>query len=188
MTNNLTLNGTVNPDFAEVESDAGQFVIDPRQSLFFPEKRPFFLDGLEQFNVPRNLIYTRRIAKPEAALKLTGKMAGTSIGVLSACDDQSLSATGSDPTYYNIVRAQRDLGGQSRIGMAYTDRVVGGDYNRVADIDGRVVFGKVYSGSFQFAQSYDKTRGVVHNAPLWDASSRAQRQAVRVSLCHERHR
>ena len=51
MTNNLTLNGTVNPDFAEVESDAGQFVIDPRQALFFPEKRPFFLEGLEQFNV-----------------------------------------------------------------------------------------------------------------------------------------
>ena len=170
MTSNLTLNGTIYPDFAEVESDAGQFVIDPRQSLFFPEKRPFFLDGLEQFNVPRNLIYTRRIAKPEAALKLTGKMAGTSIGVLSATDDQSLSATGSDATYYNIVRAQRDLGGQSRIGMAYTDRVVGDDYNRVADIDGRVVFGKVYSGAFQFAQSYDKTGGVVRNAPLWDVS------------------
>ena len=45
MTNNLTLNGTVRPDFAEVESDAGQIVIDPRQALFFPEKRPFFLEG-----------------------------------------------------------------------------------------------------------------------------------------------
>src|SRR2546426_8897637 len=41
----LTLNGAVNPDFAEVESDAGQFVIDPRQALYFPEKRPFFLEG-----------------------------------------------------------------------------------------------------------------------------------------------
>jgi hypothetical protein len=170
MTSNLTLNGTVHPDFAEVESDAGQFLIDPRQSLFFPEKRPFFLDGIEQFSVPRNLIYTRRIAKPEAALKLTGKMAGTSIGVLSARDDQTLSTTGRDATYYNIVRAQRDLGDQSRIGMAYTDRVVGGDYNRVADVDGRIVFGKVYSGSFQIAQSYDKTAGVVRNAPLWDVS------------------
>ena len=63
MTNNLTLNGTVQPDFAEVESDAGQFVIDPRQALFFPEKRPFFLEGLEQFSVPHKLIYTRRIAQ-----------------------------------------------------------------------------------------------------------------------------
>jgi len=170
MTSNLTLNGTIHPDFAEVESDAGQFVIDPRQSLFFPEKRPFFLEGLEQFNVPRNLIYTRRIAKPEAALKLTGKMAGTSIGVLSRLTIRvSLRRAATRPTTTSCG-PQRDLGGQSRIGMAYTDRVVGDDYNRVADIDGRVVFGKVYNGAFQLAQSYDKTRGVVWNAPLWDAS------------------
>ena len=48
---------------------------------------------------------------------------------------------------YNILRAQRDIGGQSRLGMAYTDRVVGNDYNRVADVDGRILFGQVYSGS-----------------------------------------
>ncbi len=168
LTNNLTLNGTVNPDFAEVESDAGQFVIDPRQSLYYPEKRPFFLDGLENFTVPHNLIYTRRIAKPEGALKLTGKVAGTSVGFLSANDDPSLSANGKYSTVYNILRAQRDIGGQSRLGMAYTDRVVGGDYNRVLDLDGRAVFGKVYSASFQYAESYDKTRNTVTNAPLWE--------------------
>src|SRR5262249_7536164 len=84
MTSKLRLKGTVRPDFAEVESDAGQAVIDPRQALFFPEKRPFFLDGLEQFTTPHSLIYTRRITKPEEALKLTGKVAGTSIGFLSA--------------------------------------------------------------------------------------------------------
>src|SRR2546426_12527237 len=125
----LTLNGAVNPDFAEVESDAGQFVIDPRQALFFPEKRPFFLEGLDAFNTPHNLIYTRRIAKPDGALKLTGKVAGTSIGVLSAADDRSLSPTGRDRAIYNVLRAQRDIGGQSRLGIAYTDRVLGGDYN-----------------------------------------------------------
>jgi hypothetical protein len=168
VTNNLTLNGTVRPDFAEVESDAGKFVIDPRQALFFPEKRPFFLEGLEQFNVPHNLIYTRRIAQPEGATKLTGKVAGTSIGFLTASDDPSLSTNGRYQTVYNILRAQRDLGGQSRIGMAYTDRIVGGDYNRVADVDGRLLFGRVYSGSFQFAESFDKTRGVARNAPLWE--------------------
>ena len=45
MTPNLTLNGTVNPDFSQVEADASQFTFDPRSALFFPEKRPFFLDG-----------------------------------------------------------------------------------------------------------------------------------------------
>ena len=123
VTNTLTLNGAVNPDFAEVESDAGQFAFDPRQSLFFPEKRPFFLEGLEQFNTPHSLIYTRRIVLPDAALKLTGKVAGTSIGVLSAADDRSVSPSGRDRVIYNIVRAQRDIGGQSRLGFAYTDRI-----------------------------------------------------------------
>ena len=64
ITPNLTMNGTVNPDFSQVESDAGQFSFDPRQALFFPEKRPFFLDGIEQFATPNNLIYTRRVVAP----------------------------------------------------------------------------------------------------------------------------
>src|SRR5438270_7467271 len=113
ITNTLTLNAAVNPDFAEVESDAGQFVIDPRQALFFPDKRRFFLDGLEQFSVPNNLIYTRRIAKPELATKITGKLAGTNIGFLSAADDPSLSFNGAYQTVYNIVRAPRDVGDRS---------------------------------------------------------------------------
>ncbi|HEX3866477.1 MAG TPA: hypothetical protein VHV78_06970, partial [Gemmatimonadaceae bacterium] len=64
--------------------------------------------------------------------------------------------------------AQRDIGGESRIGMVYTDRVVGADYNRVADVDGRIVFGKVYTEQFQYAESYDRDSGVVRNAPLWE--------------------
>ena len=168
ITNTLTLNAAVNPDFAEVESDAGQFVIDPRQALFFPEKRPFFLEGLEAFNTPHNLIYTRRIAQPDAALKLTGKVAGTSLGLLSAADDRTLSPTGRDRAFYNVFRALRDLGGKSRIGFAYTDRVLGDDYNRVADVDGRIVFGDVYSASFQGARSFDRANGVTHDAPLWE--------------------
>ncbi|HXT17257.1 MAG TPA: DUF5916 domain-containing protein [Gemmatimonadaceae bacterium] len=184
ITNNLTLNGTVRPDFAEVESDAGQFVIDPRQALFFPEKRPFFLDGLEQFSVPNNLIYTRRIAKPELATKITGKMAGTNIGFLSANDDPSLSFNGRYQTTYNILRAQRDVGDQSRIGMAYTDRAVGGDYNRVADVDGRLLFAQVWNGSFQYAESFDKTHDVAVNAPLWSGTlaRNGKRLGLRYSL------
>ena len=167
ITNTLTLNGAVNPDFAEVESDAGQFVIDPRQALFFPEKRPFFLEGLDAFHTPMTLIYTRRIAEPDVALKLTGKVGGTRLGILSAADDRSLSPSGDDRTFYNIFRAVKDLGGQSRLGVAYTDRVVGRDYNRVADIDSRIVFGDVYAATLQAAGSFDKTGDVTRNAPLW---------------------
>ena len=168
ISNALTLNGTVHPDFAEVESDAGQFVFDPRQALFFPEKRPFFLEGLDQFNTPHNLIYTRRIVSPDVALKLTGKVAGTSIGLLSALDSRTLSPSGHDRTVYNVIRAQRDVGGQSRLGIAYTDYARGADYNRVANVDGRWVFGQVYSASLQAAESFDKTSSVTRNAPLWE--------------------
>ena len=190
ITNNLTLTGTANPDFAEVESDAGQFVIDPRQALFFPEKRPFFLEGLEQFSVPHTLIYTRRIAQPDAAVKLTGKVAGTSVGFLSAADDRVALADGPrrDRTTTSCARSATSAT-QSRIGMAYTDRVVGGDYNRVADVDGRVVFGDVYYGARSSTrESYDKTRERGAERAAVGTQPRAQRQAVRLPLLDDGHR
>src|SRR5207253_755964 len=70
---NLTLNGTINPDFSQVEADVGQVLLNERFALFYPEKRPFFLDGLELFDTPNQLIYTRRIVAPVGGVKLTGK-------------------------------------------------------------------------------------------------------------------
>src|SRR5205807_7238884 len=109
------------------------------------------LEGSELFQVPQNLIYTRRIVQPVAAVKLTGNMHGTDIGLLSAVDQKFASATGDDNPFFNVVRAQRGLGHGSRIGIAYTDRVDGGNYNRVADIHGRLVFKDIYGLTFQLA-------------------------------------
>src|SRR5204862_5018646 len=139
VSDNLTLNGTIKPDFSQVESDAGQLAFDPRQALFCPEKRPFFLEGSELFQVPQNLIYTRRIVQPVAAVKLTGTTFGTDIGLLSAVDQKFASVTGSDNPIFNILRAQRSLGRGSRVGLAYTVRIEGGDYNRVTEVDSRLV-------------------------------------------------
>src|SRR5881409_3573849 len=115
---NLNLNGTIKPDFSQVESDAGQLAFDPRQALFFPEKRLFFLEGSELFQVPQGLIYTRRIVQPVAAAKLTGTAFGADFGLLSAVDRRFASATGLDHPVINLLRAQRNLGGRSRIGLA----------------------------------------------------------------------
>jgi Domain of unknown function (DUF5916) len=170
ITNNLTLNGTVNPDFSQIESDAGQFSFDPRSALFFPEKRPFFLDGLENFATPHSLVYTRRVIQPVGAVKLTGKVSGTSIAFMSAVDDVAGSASRLDHPVFNILRAQRDLGTSSKLGVTYTDRVDAGSYNRVADIDGSYLFGGLYSFQGQYAQSFTKLpSGTVLNAPLWHA-------------------
>jgi Domain of unknown function (DUF5916) len=169
VTNNLNFNATANPDFSQVESDAGQFLFDPRNELFFSEKRPFFLDGIEQFTTPNQLIYTRRIVQPVAAGKLTGKGLGTDIALLSAVDDPSVSPSGRDHPLYNLLRLQRDVGAKSRMGVVYTDQVVGRDFNRVAGVDARLLFGELYSLNLQLAGSHTRTAEVVTTAPLWYA-------------------
>src|SRR3989449_960621 len=167
VSDNLTLNGTIKPDFSQVESDAGQLAFDPRQALFFPEKRPFFLEGSELFQVPENLIYTRRIVQPVAAVKLTGTTFGTDIGLLSAVDHKFASATGTENPIFTILRAQKSLGRDSRVGLAYTDRIEGGDYNRVAEVDSRLVFKEIYGLNLQLAGSRTRVGGVTTTAPLW---------------------
>jgi hypothetical protein len=167
MTDNLTLNGTVKPDFSQVESDAGQLVFDPRQALFFPEKRPFFLEGSELFQVPQGLIYTRRIVQPVAAVKLTGTAGGIDIGLLSAVDQKFASGSGTENPIFTILRTQRSLGGGSRIGLAYTDRIEGSDYNRVAEIDSRIVFKDIYSVNLQLAGSRTRIADQTTTGPLW---------------------
>jgi hypothetical protein len=169
VTNNLTLNGTANPDFSQVESDAQQLAFDPRVELFFSEKRPFFLEGIEQFTTPNSLVYTRRILQPVAAVKLTGKAFDTDLGLLTAVDDRAASATGTDHPVYNVLRVQRDVGSQSRLGLVYTDKIDGGDYNRVAGADARLVFAGIYSGQFQLAGSRTRRSGVTETGPLWSA-------------------
>lgn len=169
ITNNLTLNGTANPDFAQIESDAGQVTFDPRQSLFFSEKRPFFLDGSEQFNTPNSLIYTRRVVQPVAAVKLTGNAFGTNVGLLSAVDDREVSFSGDDHPIYNILRVQRDVGARSRIGLVYTDKIDGDNYNRVLGLDGRFVFRGIYQAQFQVAGSRTRFFDTTTDAPLWFA-------------------
>src|SRR6266511_3464593 len=167
LSNSLTLNGTIKPDFSQVESDAGQLAFDPRLALFFAEKRPFFLEGSELFQVPQSLIYTRRIVQPVAAVKLTGTTFGTDIGLLSAVDQQFASATGRENPVFTIVRAQKSLGRGSRVGLAYTDRIEGGDYNRVAEVDSRLVFKEIYGLNLQLGASRTRTGGVTTTAPLW---------------------
>jgi hypothetical protein len=185
ITNNLTMNGTVNPDFSQIEADAGQLAFDPRAALFFAEKRPFFLDGSEQFRTPSNLIYTRRIVQPLGAVKLAGKVSGTDIAFLTAIDDAEIvrDANGTRPRFA-IARVQRDIGAQSRVGLAYTDRAVGDNWNRVANADARFVFGKIYDARVQFAQSFTAEGGRNWDAPLWDArfARNGRRFGMRYSL------
>jgi Domain of unknown function (DUF5916) len=170
VTPNLTLNATANPDFSQVEADVGQVTINERFSLFFPEKRPFFLEGIELFDTPNQLIYMRRIRNPLGGVKLTGKVAGTSIGVLSALDDRGSSAGEDRYPIFNIVRLRRDLGENSTLGATYTGRGDGAGYNRVAEADARIVFGRMYTASAQLAGSFSRNDETYTSGPLWQLS------------------
>jgi hypothetical protein len=166
VTPNLTLHATAKPDFSQVESDAGQFAFDPRQALYFAERRPFFLDGIEQFQVPNNLVYTRQIVQPVGAAKLTGKLGGTQVGLLAAVDDRTASRSGEHPMF-GVFRAARDIGPGSQVGVVYTEQHDGSDWNRVVGIDGRVVAAERHSVTFNAALARDQVGGVGTTAPLW---------------------
>ncbi|MBI4421087.1 MAG: carbohydrate binding family 9 domain-containing protein [Gemmatimonadetes bacterium] len=167
VTTNLALDATYNADFSQVEADAGQIPEDVRFAIQFPEKRPFFLDGIEKFNVPNRLIYTRRIADPVAALRLTGKLSGMDVGLISAVDDRSTSPTGDHPVY-NWLRLRRDVGHQSTTGVTYTDKVDGGAWNRVAEGDVHLVWNRSNFVDVQHAWSFTHTGTTTTRAPLWE--------------------
>jgi hypothetical protein len=169
ITQNLGLNATVNPDFSQVEADVGQVTVNERFALFFPEKRPFFLEGLEQFDTQNRLIYTRRIVAPIAGAKLIGKVGGTNLAYLAAVDDASQSAA-SDHPIYNLLRVQRDLGASSTAGLVYTDRVDGRLYNRVAGADARLIWKKIWFSEAQLVGSWTRDATGARFAPLWDVT------------------
>jgi hypothetical protein len=171
VTQNLSLTGTVNPDFSQVEADVGQVTVNERFAVFFPEKRPFFLEGLEQFDTPNALIYTRRISAPVGGAKLTGKLGGTGVAYIGAIDDNNLSATGDHPIV-NLLRLRRDLGTSSTVGLAYTDRIDGNASNRVLGVDARVIWLKRWFTSVQVAGSWthDTVGSGTRTGTLWDAT------------------
>ena len=170
ITPNYTLNATIRPDFSQVESDVGQVTVNERFALFFPEKRPFFLEGLEQYDTPNRLIYTRQIGAPLAGIKLTGKQGGTAIAYLGAVDDQRRSASGGSSPVFNLLRIRRDIGTGSTLGIVHTDRIDGGNNNRVTGVDGRVLWRKLWYSQAQVAGSLTADAAGRRDGLLWDVT------------------
>lgn len=165
---NFVLNGTIRPDFSQVEADATQVAADQRFALFYPERRPFFVEGADAFNVPNTLVYTRRIVQPTAAAKLTGRVGRANIAVLSAFDSPPGVADDAK-ALVNIVRIARDFSLQSQSGLLFSDRSSDQRSNHVIGGDVRHVFGGKYYASGQFASSSTSDRGVRSSGALWEA-------------------
>ena len=99
VTPNLTLNGTVNPDFSQVEADVAQLDVNQRFALFYPEKRPFFLEGIDFFTTPIQAVFTRTVADPTFGAKLTGKQGANAVGVFVTQRSPQQPALSSEPGF-----------------------------------------------------------------------------------------
>ena len=164
---NISVDATVNPDFSQVEADAGQVTVNERFALFVTEKRPFFLEGIELFSTPNQLVYTRRIVNPSVGGKVTGKVGPVSIAHLTALDED-IDAAGRH-ALFNVARLRRDIGSSSLVGVTLTDRSVLDSvaFNRVAAVDTRIVFGRMYYLEAQLGGSWTRHRDASAAAPIW---------------------
>lgn len=160
---NVTLDAAINPDFAEIESDAPVVTANQRFPIYFQEKRPFFLEGKEIFETPLNPFYSRTIVDPDVAAKLTGKIGKNSFGFLVASDNdpgnfrtdelerlqdcrnrREFNASiicGSEEFYeknatFAVLRLKRDIGKENNVGFFATARMFPKDRNFVGGFDG----------------------------------------------------
>lgn len=159
----LTAEGALNPDFSQVESDAGQIDVNTTFALSFPERRPFFQEGGDILGTWVSTVYTRSINDPLAAVKLIGRLGRSSVAYLSARDeaspvllpfeDRSYSSLGGK-SVSNVLRARRSFGRNSFVGAILTDRRLDdGGSGTVAGIDALVGFAKNYQLEFQLVGS-----------------------------------
>ena len=155
---NLVFDGTINPDFSQLESDHPQIAVNKRFQLYYPEKRPFFLENANFFDsaatglLLSQLVFTRNIGDPEVGFKLSGKQGPWDLGVLFAVDrSEGESVPHSDPSNgkrakFVIARLAHDLGKYSNVGFFYTNREFAGGFNRVGAIDTSVRLNQNWTG------------------------------------------
>ena len=164
---NTSVKATIHPDFSEVEADDTYQRINNRYPVFFPEKRPFFMDGMESFKTPIHLLDTRNIVQPELGLKFStkGKRFGF-YGISALEQDVPPERFGlggrARNTWWHILRATWDTKPKgSFIGAMATERDFGSDFNRVISIDGVQRANKltvVYQGAGSETRAHGDTR------------------------------
>jgi hypothetical protein len=172
----LVLDATVNPDFSQVESDEPQVTVNQRFEVFFPERRPFFLENASYFETPINLFFSRRIVDPQLGVRLTGKAGKYAVGALFANDRAAGKAVPDDDPLFGeksrnaVLRVSRDLWSQSNVGMMYTESRLTESFNRVGGLDARLLLSPHWVTTVQgVGSSTRSTDGEELSGPAWDA-------------------
>jgi hypothetical protein len=173
----FVLDMTANPDFSQVESEDPQITVNQRFEVYFPEKRPFFLENEDYFRTPFDLFFTRNIQDPSAGIRLTGKEGPYSVGLMatddrapglavpSYCPATSLicsSDLSGIRSYFTIARVSRDIFKQSSVGAVYTDWEcpTTGEFNRVGGMDTRLKFNANWTFDGQAVVSSSNLQGM----------------------------
>jgi len=158
-TSEISASVTINPDFSQVESDEAQIDVNSTFALFYPERRPFFLEGRDIFDTEFNAVYTRSINDPLLAGKMIMRKGSNSFIFLSGYDENSIVTlpfeeesrfVANGRSASNLLRFKHDLGDGSYLGVVGTDRRFdGGGSGSLAGVDGRIRLTQSNSIEFQ---------------------------------------
>ncbi|MCA1817705.1 MAG: carbohydrate binding family 9 domain-containing protein, partial [Acidobacteria bacterium] len=161
LTPTVTLDFTYNPDFAQVEADQTVITANQRFPIFFPEKRPFFLEGKEIFDTQETVVHTRAIIQPQFAAKLTGKRGRNTFGTILASDagpgnfseDERLDPANAPfvdkKAYVGVFRVKHDVGRESSVGAFATSYNFIQRHNQLVGLDGRFKLNPKTVASFE---------------------------------------
>jgi hypothetical protein len=144
-TPNLTFSGAWNPDFSQIEADALQLGINQPFALYFSERRPFFLEGIDFFRTLKNAFHSRTVRDPSWGVKLTGKEGVHTVGVGVMQDEVTdIIIPGSESSGYvsldeettdSVLRYKLDIGNRYTVGALATDRRGDGYRNTLLGAD-----------------------------------------------------
>jgi hypothetical protein len=194
ITSNLTADFTYNPDFSQIESDRPQIDVNQRFPLFYPELRPFFIEGQEIFDLPSpvTFVHTRTIVDPRYGAKVTGKLGKTTLGLVVAddeapgrVDDPADPALGRS-AHVVLARARYDVFSDSTVGVLATDREFMSGYSRVGGIDGqfRIGLNQRLGLKMMASDRIDAVTGQRRYGPMLDISYRKEGRNLSYGISH----
>ena len=156
----FTVDLTLNPDFAQIEADP-DLVNLTDIPLRFPEKRPFFLEGNELFQMPMDLFYSRRVENLLGGGKVIGKYSKYNLAFVGAVagpenPDREIEATELPLANYNysVLRLQREVGKTSSVGFLGVNKQRGATYDRAGGLDARIQLPAATSLNLEYAREW----------------------------------